>query len=587
MLAHLLSFVAAYLFLGFVAPLIIMLVFGPRSAFVRANAVESLNFNLTWPLYGIIGVILALPLIGFLILIALGIAYLVLVIIASAGQQRRGLPLADDPVRRPAAGQAHGVARRSAGSRRRSGRPPWPGRPRPGWPRWPARPGRRRARAPARPGRGGAAPWRPRRPPRPITGRSRPSPWPGPGPVQPVDLALQPASSTCSSCSLPWRAPMLRPMVPLKDEMLSRLAAEANVAQFVSFVQAPACRNGTRACAGRCPITGSPPPRRSAPCSRWPWPARSTSAASGPGRRGRPLSYGLDPPRRRPWPSSAPGPARACTPSSTRPSTSTTAASPGSPRAGWSSSPQATPPGRSSRRARSPSPTTRPWPCSALSTGSPPTWTAGPASGSSSAFIPWPPGSARPTPSSGSASRSTRARSPPGRPGLTGSAGSSGQGLRPTGRRPARPPGPGHHRGRPPVALSFGCPTGSGERWLRTCPAEPVPGRFLTQRGWRDPTPCWPPRTRPAPSARRRARPGGGPGPLVGRGRPRRRRGLLVEGVAGFGDDFMLARAAPASLPRRSSTTSAASAPGPPPPSARSASSGRTTATPPGSSSST
>ncbi len=83
MLAHLLSFVAAYLFLGFVAPLIIMLVFGPRSAFVRANAVESLNFNLTWLLYGVIAVILAFLLIGIPILIILGIAYLVLVIIAS------------------------------------------------------------------------------------------------------------------------------------------------------------------------------------------------------------------------------------------------------------------------------------------------------------------------------------------------------------------------------------------------------------------------------------------------------------------------------------------------------------------------
>src|SRR5207342_3277032 len=30
-------------------------------------------------------------------------------------------------------------------------------------------------------------------------------------------------------------ASMLAPMVPLKDEMLSRLAAQANVAQFVSF----------------------------------------------------------------------------------------------------------------------------------------------------------------------------------------------------------------------------------------------------------------------------------------------------------------------------------------------------------------
>ncbi len=83
MLAHLLSIVAAYLFLGFVAPLIVMLVFGPRSAFVRANAVESLNFNLTWLLYGVVAVILAFLLIGIPILIVLGIAYLVLVIIAS------------------------------------------------------------------------------------------------------------------------------------------------------------------------------------------------------------------------------------------------------------------------------------------------------------------------------------------------------------------------------------------------------------------------------------------------------------------------------------------------------------------------
>jgi uncharacterized Tic20 family protein len=83
MLAHLLSFVAAYLFLGFVAPLIVLLVFGPRSAFVRANAVESLNFNLSWLLYGIIAVILAFLLIGIPILIVLGIAYLALVIVAS------------------------------------------------------------------------------------------------------------------------------------------------------------------------------------------------------------------------------------------------------------------------------------------------------------------------------------------------------------------------------------------------------------------------------------------------------------------------------------------------------------------------
>jgi uncharacterized protein len=83
MLAHLLSFVAAYVFLGFVAPLIVLLVFGQRSAYVRAHAVESLNFNLSWLLYAIVAVILVVVGIGILILIALGIAYLVLVVIAS------------------------------------------------------------------------------------------------------------------------------------------------------------------------------------------------------------------------------------------------------------------------------------------------------------------------------------------------------------------------------------------------------------------------------------------------------------------------------------------------------------------------
>jgi uncharacterized Tic20 family protein len=83
MLAHLLSFVAAYLFLGFVAPLVVLLVFGPRSAYVRAHAVESLNFNLSWLLYAIVAVVLIIIGIGILILIALGIAYLFLIVIAS------------------------------------------------------------------------------------------------------------------------------------------------------------------------------------------------------------------------------------------------------------------------------------------------------------------------------------------------------------------------------------------------------------------------------------------------------------------------------------------------------------------------
>src|SRR5215207_8276956 len=83
MLAHLLSFVAAYIALGFVAPLVVLLVFGPRSAYVRAHAVESLNFNLSWLLYAIVSVVLIFIGIGILLLIALGLAYLVLIVIAS------------------------------------------------------------------------------------------------------------------------------------------------------------------------------------------------------------------------------------------------------------------------------------------------------------------------------------------------------------------------------------------------------------------------------------------------------------------------------------------------------------------------
>ena len=83
MLAHLLSFVAAYIALGFIAPLVVLLVFGPRSAYVRAHAVESLNFNLSWLIYAIVGVVLIFLGIGILILLALGIAYVVFVIIAS------------------------------------------------------------------------------------------------------------------------------------------------------------------------------------------------------------------------------------------------------------------------------------------------------------------------------------------------------------------------------------------------------------------------------------------------------------------------------------------------------------------------
>jgi uncharacterized Tic20 family protein len=83
MLAHLLSLVAAYVGFGFLAPLAVMLIMGPRSAYVRAHAVESLNFNLSWLIYAIVAAVLSLVVIGIFILIALAIAYVALVIVAA------------------------------------------------------------------------------------------------------------------------------------------------------------------------------------------------------------------------------------------------------------------------------------------------------------------------------------------------------------------------------------------------------------------------------------------------------------------------------------------------------------------------
>ena len=78
--AHLSAFLAAYIALGFLGPLVVMLIRGDRSPYVRAHAVEALNFNLTVLIYVVICVVLALLLIGFLLLAGLAVLYLVAVI---------------------------------------------------------------------------------------------------------------------------------------------------------------------------------------------------------------------------------------------------------------------------------------------------------------------------------------------------------------------------------------------------------------------------------------------------------------------------------------------------------------------------
>jgi len=69
--------------MAFLVPLLIMLVKGKESGFVRAHAVESLNFQLSMLIYGFIGFLLIFVGIGLIVLPVLGVLWLVLVVIAT------------------------------------------------------------------------------------------------------------------------------------------------------------------------------------------------------------------------------------------------------------------------------------------------------------------------------------------------------------------------------------------------------------------------------------------------------------------------------------------------------------------------
>jgi hypothetical protein len=103
--------------------------------------------------------------------------------------------------------------------------------------------------------------------------------------------------------------------------------------------------------------------------------------------------------------------------------------------------------------------------------------------------------------------------------------------------------------GRRVAPFRFGRPTGGGEPWLRTCPAEPAPGRFPTRRGWRDPFALLAEEGPAGAEVVAVLAQEGVSARWSGAAVPGDGGGLLVEGVAGFGDEFMLARAAPARLP--------------------------------------
>ncbi len=94
--------------------------------------------------------------------------------------------------------------------------------------------------------------------------------------------------------------------------------------------------------------------------------------------------------------------------------------------------------------------------------------------------------------------------------------------------------------------FTFGEPTGSDVKWLRTCPETPEPGFFPTVRGWTDPF-----KLMQTAGHERLA------SILIQDEVPARFSGALltdlnqqpiIEGVTGFGDDFMLGRIGPSQL---------------------------------------
>ena len=77
------TLVAAWLALGLLAPLIIMLTVGQQSPFVRKHAVESLNFQISVLIYGAAAILFSILTLGLglLIVIPLGLAALVFALV--------------------------------------------------------------------------------------------------------------------------------------------------------------------------------------------------------------------------------------------------------------------------------------------------------------------------------------------------------------------------------------------------------------------------------------------------------------------------------------------------------------------------
>ncbi len=91
--AHWSALIASLVVLAFLGPLVVLLVKGNDSPFVRRQAVESLNFQLTILVAALISFALVFVVVGFLMLPLVGLAWLVFTVIgavrASSGEDYR------------------------------------------------------------------------------------------------------------------------------------------------------------------------------------------------------------------------------------------------------------------------------------------------------------------------------------------------------------------------------------------------------------------------------------------------------------------------------------------------------------------
>ncbi|GHJ60059.1 hypothetical protein NOK12_25770 [Nocardioides sp. OK12] len=88
--AHWSALVGAFVAMAFLGPLLVLLLKGSTSPYVRRQAVESLNFQLSMLIYFAVSFVLAFVLIGFLLLPVVGVLWLVFTIIGSVKSAEGG-----------------------------------------------------------------------------------------------------------------------------------------------------------------------------------------------------------------------------------------------------------------------------------------------------------------------------------------------------------------------------------------------------------------------------------------------------------------------------------------------------------------